>query len=155
MKFKKVENCGKRRRTITRIDDICIAGCFRGTRSEIEERIRNEYTGKACSDYLAKIDILFSGGCDITNIKYWDNYVKCEVARQHKHSKELSCDSDRNVRAAVAMAGDCHDVLYSDSDWYVRACVARAGSYGDVLKDDKILAVRDAVEAYEKENKKK
>ncbi len=58
--FNIVNNCGNEHRTIMRIKDKCIIGCFTGSKDEAIDRIKNDYTGDDAIEYINKVNLLFS-----------------------------------------------------------------------------------------------
>jgi hypothetical protein len=163
-----VKDCGNLLRVIYRVNTLCKAGCFIGTKEELIEAIHKKYDYiKDREAYIAKVEELYSSSQEIKNPLAQDyavqlllatqglytselcksnfGIVRAEIAKQGYCAEELHLDKAYKVRLAVAHTGKYGDVLHKDEDPLVRAAVAESGNYHDVLHKDRIWIVRVAV----------
>jgi len=171
------DKAGEYNRTIIRVRDLFIIGCFEGSYNEAFKAISKKYQGAELKKYLDKLDESKLDRDDelLINHDYWRirEYIAKESLIYHNILKD---DIDADVRLAIVKTSNYyHDQFKDDKNEYVREAVAKASDryhnqfkydrcwqirlivaeYSDLyhkhLKDDPHKLVRSAVADYKKE----
>ena len=82
---------------------------------------------------------------ELTTDSWVKSYFPSIMIGQGQALEELSKSSDIDIRASVARAGCCLDVLVNDKSPYVRTAVARQAYNLETLVNDEHASVRQAV----------
>ena len=145
-----VYNAGNSNRTLFRVNDVFIAGCFEGTYDELIASIHKDYNSSPVAEfkYIQKVNELKKGKMPIIKFTLYSSDTKEAIIKYSDIYHEYLWDSkdDASRRAVARFGTKYHSKMIKDLDSEVRLAIAKGSTeFHEALAEDEQLSIRRVI----------